>query len=285
MKKIKNLLFILLAVSMLIIGCNTGSGNSGESNGNNNEGGNNNTTPDITPGGSSTSDLGKDAKIIFLHHSTGLKVFNAGVKNHIDNYNSKNGKNYQIEAPYFPTQKYPNGWKNYPYDYWNIWVQKKTDQSKLEDLTKNYNLIIWKHCFPVSKINDSGAGEQDKTLANYKKYYNALKTKMKSFPNTRFIVWTGAVMLDGQIKKEQAENMKEFVTWVKKEWDTPNDNIYIWDFYSLETNGGLYLHPDNANGRDAHPNEKFCKKVAPLFVNRIVNVIEGRGDTTSISGK
>ena len=55
------------------------------------------------------------------------------------------------------------------------------------------------------------------------------------------------------------------------------------DFDTLETEGGLYLLPEYSAG-DSHPNDTFAQQVAPLFGQRLVNVIEGRGDSTSLTG-
>ena len=42
---------------------------------------------------------------------------------------------------------------------------------------------------------------------------------------------------------------------------------------------GLYLRNEHAAAPDnSHPNEIFSQKVAPLFAQRIVDVIETRGD-------
>ena len=71
---------------------------------------------------------------------------------------------------------------------------------------------------------------------------------------------------------------------MRDKWDEPGDNIYVWDFRSLETEGGLYLKDANAEG-DSHPNKKFSKKAAPLFCRRVVDVIRGAGDTASKTGE
>ena len=73
---------------------------------------------------------------------------------------------------------------------------------------------------------------------------------------------------------------------MKEEWDEPGDNIFLWDFYELETEGGLYVKDAYASGGgDSHPNTGFCTQVAPYLGQRLVNVIEGRGDSTRIDGK
>ncbi len=228
--------------------------------------------------GSPAKDMGREVKIIFLHHSTGQNVWNYGkIRDWFRKYNKANNKNYQVEDKW-----YPKG-GNYPYDYWKLWVSGN-DSSELKNLAEKYDVIIWKHCFPVSVIKESGNKPEDKTLANYKKQYNELKEKMHEFPDTRFIVWTGAVQLG--ISETQAKNMRAFVKWVRSEWNENNDNIYIWDFYALETEGGLYLAPKNAkNSSDSHPGKEFCERVAPLLANRIVSVIQGAGNKTSFTGR
>ncbi|MBI5531282.1 MAG: hypothetical protein HY898_01105 [Deltaproteobacteria bacterium] len=235
--------------------------------------------------------MGADAKIIFLHHSTGGVIWGGGVDDFITSYNTANAKTYNIIEQAFPKDS-PYGWNNYPYDYWNIWVnhagpQEYQTEPTLEILTQSYNVIIFKHCFPVSGIEADGTPDvtsDAKTVANYKLQYAALKTKLREFPSNRFIVWTGAALKQDATDAEQGERAKDFFDWVKGTWDEKGDNIFVWDFWQLETEGGLYLTDANASG-DSHPNDTFAKKVAPLFGKRIVDVIEGRGDTGSLTGE
>jgi hypothetical protein len=237
--------------------------------------------------------LAKNAKIIFLHHSTGENVWNGGVADWFTAYNAKNGVSYSIKEQAFPKDS-PYGWENYPYDYWNIWVKHAgpkpfKQEPTLEMLTKDYDVIVFKHCFPVSNVDaDTGEADvasSDKRLENYKLQYEALKKKMHEFPDTRFVVWTGAAQTKDNIDEDSAKRAKEFFEWVKNEWDEKDDNIYIWDFYALETEGGLYLQDKNSSDGDSHPNEAFCRQVAPLLGRRITDVIEGRGDTGDLTGK
>jgi hypothetical protein len=253
-----------------------------------------NTTPPknintnfIFPGGTNIS-------IILLHHSTGGCVWAGGVPEWFTAYNSSNQVNYAITERAYPKSS-PYGWENYPYDYWNIWVNhagysQYLDEDTLELLTPNYDVIVFKHCFPVSGLG-SDPGNADiasdtKTIENYKLQYNALKTKMHEFSSNRFIIWTGAALLEANTTPEQATNAFNFFEWVKNIWDEPGDNIFVWDFYTLETGGGIYLVLSNAeNASDDHPNTNFCKSVAPYFGQRVVNVIIGNGDTSSITGQ
>ena len=67
---------------------------------------------------------------------------------------------------------------------------------------------------------------------------------MRSFPDTTFIVWTGAALTEATTTPDEAQRTREFFDWVKAEWDEPGDNIFLWDFYELETEGGPYMKPE-----------------------------------------
>jgi hypothetical protein len=232
--------------------------------------------------------------ILFLHHSTGNKVWNGGVKKWLNEYNHRNKTNYEIVEQIFPKSS-PYGWNNYPFDYWNIWVNHQGDkpymrEPTLEMICAQYTVIIFKHCFPVCKILEDvdkpDVTSKEKRVENYKMQYEALKTKIQQFPNKKFVVWTGATLVRGATNKTEAARAQAFFEWVKNEWDEPGDNIFLWDFHALETDGGLYMKDEYAvNSGDSHPNTAFCNRVAPLLAQRIVDVIEGMGDNTSLTGE
>ena len=250
-----------------------------------------------------------EIKILFLHHSTGYNIWKGdtktlevkGIKIGEDyavpkwfkEYNKSKGTSYKISEQIFPKME-PYGWENYPYDYYNIWVKNSGDKAymnepTLEMLTKENKVIIFKHCYPVSGLKSDTVNidinSPKKTVENYKLQYMALKQKMLEFPDTKFIVWTGAVMVKSRLSEANANLAKSFTDWLRITWDTDNDNIYLWDFYELETEGELYLKPEYAVAPDnSHPNEAFAQKVAPLFCQRIVDVIENNGTKTTLTG-
>lgn len=260
-----------------------------------------------------------DMNILYIHHSTGgviwqgekasiptraLRKISTGLADAFggkaqlpllfDQYNKDNNKNYVIKEMAFPKAA-PYGWHNYPYDYYDIWVKNAGNQPYMEEptleiLTRQYEVIIFKHCYPVSNIKadqDISSLDSDyKSLANYKLQYNALKDKIHEFPNTKFILWTGAVQVKSALPEDEALRAKEFFTWVKEEWDLPEDNIYLWDFYELETEGDLYLKEEYArSSSDSHPNDVFALKAVGLIFNRIVDVIENNGTRTNLKGE
>ena len=257
--------------------------------------------------------------IIYLHHSTGgviwqgekasiftraARKISTGLSEAIggkaklpslfEKYNQENNKNYLIKEMIFPKAS-PYGWHNYPYDYYNIWVKNAgtepyMEEPTLEMLTKQYQVIIFKHCFPVSNIqadkDTANINSDYKSLSNYMLQYNALRDKLHEFPGTKFIVWTGAALVKAAVSEDEAKRAKEFFTWLKDEWDLPGDNIHIWDLYSLETEGGLYFKEEYAtSSNDSHPNTEFAVKAVQLIFNRIIDVIENDGKRTNLTGE
>ena len=245
--------------------------------------------------------------VLFLHHSTGrficmgnMSEGKADVFSWFEKYNEGQGKNVNFIDREFPKARKSRfsleyGWKNYPFDYYNIWVKngdKKSfkNEPTLKTLALLWDVIIFKHCYPVSAmIEDDGNGDinsEKKTLPNYKLQYNALKEEMKKYPETKFIVWTGAALTEKETNETSARLAKEFFSWVKEEWDEEGDNIYVWDYYELETEGELYLKDEYAVGEwDSHPNKAFSAKVAPLFCQRVVDVMMNDGTKTNLKGE
>lgn len=248
-----------------------------------------------TSRGGGTDDLGRDARIAYLHHSTGGAIWDGGVQGFIEDWNGSHGTRYVITGITYPltTGGYP--WANYPYDYWNLWVSftgtsRDRGELNLDDLAASYDVIVLKHCFPVSAIAaDTGTpsvSSSARTAENYRLQYAALKARLRRFPTKRFVVWTGAALTQASTTAAQAQRARDFFAWVKGTWDEPGDNIFVWDFFEIETAGGLYLLDTwAASPSDSHPNATLAALAAPLIGRRIVDVIEGRGDVGSLTGQ
>jgi len=242
------------------------------------------------------SDTGEKTEIVFLHHSTGGAIWKGStnryvhkitgkgdVERYFSKYNKANNTAYAITDLVFPKNE-PYGWKNYPYDYYNIWVKNAGDQPYLEEptlemLTGSYDIVIFKHCYPVGIIQENTGNpdidSDERRLENYKLQYQALKDKMHEFKDHKFILWTPAALVENNTTEAQAQRTREFYEWVMNDWDEEGDNIYLWDFYQLETEGGLYLKNEYAmSPDDSHPNPSFSGKVAPLFAQFIIDVVE-----------
>ncbi len=164
------------------------------------------------------------------------------------------------------------------------------EEPTLEMLTKEYQIIIFKHCFPSSNIQadqePADINSDLKTVSNYKLQYLALRDKLHEFPDTKFILFTGAVQVKSSVTEDEAKRAKEFFRWVIDEWDLPGDNIHLWDLYSLQTEGGLYFRDEYAASKnDSHPNENFAGKAVMLLFNRIIDIIEYNGTRTQLTGE
>lgn len=248
----------------------------------------------------------KSTNIIFLHHSTGSRIWRGNpskikykllkipdTRKWLNKYNIATKSSYIIEERSFP-KKSPYGWNNYPYDYYNIWIKHAgnkpyMEEPTLEMLTGKYDLIIFKHCFPVSSVhadsNNADINSNIRSIENYKLQYMALKEKMRTFPETKFLLWTPAVLVKNKTNTEEAKRIKAFYHWVVNSWDEKGDNIYLWDFYTLETEGGLFLKPEYAESvNNSHPNREFSGMVSRYFANRIIQVLEDKGDISDIRG-
>ncbi len=249
--------------------------------------------------------------LAFLHHSTGGVIWE-GDPSQLDpvvvkknrrlkaqlpimfaEYNEAHTKNYVIKEIIFPKAE-PYGWNNYPYDYYNIWVKNAGEkpfmkEPTLEMLTSQFQVIVFKHCFPSSNIlGDNGIADINsdiKTLSNYKQQYLALRDKIHEFSDNKFILFTGAVQVKSFLSEEEAIRAREFYNWVVNDWDLPDDNIFIWDLYQLQTEGGLYFKDEYAvSPNDSHPNKEFAGMAATLLFNRIIDIIENNGTTTDLAG-
>jgi hypothetical protein len=257
--------------------------------------------------------------IIFLHHSTGGVIWEGGssslasnmarkVSNRLadflspkaklpalfDEFNEKQNKNYRIKEMIFPKPA-PYGWNNYPFDYYNIWVKNSGQrpflgEPTLELLTKEFQVIIFKHCFPSSNIladlDSADINSDIKTISNYKLQYLILRDKLHDFPDTKFILFTGPAQVKSLTTEDQARRSREFYEWVTRDWDLPFDNIYLWDLYKLQTGGDLYFRDDYAvSPYDSHPNEEFASKAVKLLFNRIIDIVENKGSGTQLTGE
>lgn len=224
----------------------------------------------------------------------GDRLWSGGVADFLRRWNAEHATDYRITAVTYPatTGGYP--WANYPYDYWNLWVRhgganRDRAEQTLEDLALAYDVIVFKHCFSVSRLKDvpgpASASSDVKTLGNFKLQYEALKARLHEFPRTRFILWTGPVLDRRSTDPEQARRAREFFDWVRETWDEKGDNIHLWDFYALSADETGVLAPGYSKAPgDSHPSALLARKAAPLLGRRIVDVIEGRGDVSSATG-
>lgn len=243
-------------------------------------------------------------KAIFLHHSTGGAVYSEGnVAQWVTSHNAQNSTDYSITEFAYPND--PWGWENYPYDFWKLWVNGSCNNTLdniqcLDRLCQNYELIIFKHCFPGAGIGeDSGSGDvtsSNKTIPNYQLQYRALLGLFDQYPNNKFMVWTLAPLHRLATSTEQAQRAAQFVHWVKNTWLTEDGknhpNVSIFDFFGLAAEqssspaSGVqyclkYDYEGDHNGSDSHPNTTANVTIGPLFAQQVVNTLADNASTIS----
>jgi hypothetical protein len=236
--------------------------------------------------------------IIFLHHSTGWGLYTEGhVAEWITSFNTTHGTSYNLVERSFPDTPYP--WDNYPYDYWNLWINNTCNNSNpkiacISSLCASYDVIIFKHCYPGSAISDDdpipSASSSKRTLANYKLQYRALRSLMDSYPHNKFIVWTLVPLHRLATNVTAAAKAGQFADWVKNDWLTEDGrshpNIFVFDFwgYAAESNPSpvngkvnclKYNYEYDHNVADSHPNKIANETIGPAFAQFIVNVAKG----------
>lgn len=234
-------------------------------------------------------------RVLFLHHSTGAGVWgypDKGVPAWFSDYNAAHNTAFVVEERSYPTGSYP--WNNYPYDYWNLWINGACDSGEasiecMNPLAADHEIIIFKHCFPGANVGpDTGANiaSSYRSLENYKLQYRALRDMMDSYPGTKFIVWTLAPLHRLATDAAHAERAAEFVAWVNNDFLTedgqPHPNIFIFDFWSIvaetdpapaqgATNCLKYEYEGNHSGSDSHPNGAANNAAGPLFAQFIAD--------------
>ncbi len=263
------------------------------------------TQTDTEPEPSTDDPMEGQINTVILHHSVGRKMWGTGwgtghaVEEWFAQHNADNATTYQIAELYFPTMNYFE--RNDPYDYWKLWIDKAgadppyQQQPDLDAITAEYDVVVLKHCYSTSEMvpddEDPRVDSEVRTLANFKLQYEALKGKLHAYTQTRFLVWTLPAHVIARTDEQQAQIATEFAAWVKEDWDDFGDNIYLWDFRQLETDGGLYLPDERSAAKDeavpddSHPSWEFASQTYSLLTQRIVDVIEGRGDVGDITGK
>lgn len=242
----------------------------------------------------------KSQDVIFLHHSVGNNVYEDGkVAEWIDAYNSESGRSINLSERDYPDTPWP--WNNYPYDWWKLWVDGSCNSADpdiecLNTLAEDYDLIIFKQCYPGASIlansETPDVTSDVKTVDNYKEQYRALRGVFDSYPDTRFMVWTLTPLHRLSTNTDRANRAHEFVEWVKNEWlsedGQAHPNIYVFDFFGLIAEPDpspeygaqyrlKYIFERSHSESDSHPNDSANAYVGPHFAIAITEVFYPEG--------
>ncbi len=225
-------------------------------------------------------------RAIFLHHSVGLNILeDGGVRLMLakaapdlalwdHGYNEQGlrdaagkttGQNYNIPAD-----------DTTPIGYATLFSQEVTSppQNALSHLLE-YDVIIFKSCFPVSSI------KSEAQLEEYKICYRKIRQTIDNHPDKLFIYFTPPPQTIAETNLEEARRARVLATWLKSgEFSAKAANLAIFDLYSLLADNnpkssryGMLQSEFVRQGlrfwkptHDSHPNEKANQFVAPKLV-------------------
>jgi hypothetical protein len=241
--------------------------------------------------------MATDSSVVLLHHSTGGIVYDNGVASALSDRNTEDGTTYTIASVEYPSEAVP--WANYPHEWWYYWVDSPGagGQTTLATLCATYDVIVFKCCYPVSEVVANSTPDitsEVRSDENYRLQMAAVFAECAAHPNNRFVFWTGALHSQSQTTEAQATRALAWFNYLRT-LSLPS-NVYLWDFAWLESHTeaersdpslaqGLYaLDANTVSETDSHPTAAFGASVAPLFVDRVISVLEGTGRSTSILG-
>lgn len=239
-------------------------------------------------GGGTGGQTGGGKRVLFLHHSTGAKILGGGVTAAYKKLRADDTFSDEL----YPTNKYggtedPNLWVNGPQEYDYLWAgtdpsnpgARHRNQKSLDDLVGAADIIILKHCFTTGDMDaDQPSSPYDfhRRLTNFKTAYTNLKKKLTEdkYKKTKFIFWT----IPPRSNKTQSADNETFRKWVLNDWDEKGDNIFVFDYRHLVTQGKNDKMPGGFTTDGGHPSTTMAKAAAPCFAQRVADVANGDGD-------
>ncbi len=225
-------------------------------------------------------------KLLFIHHSTGANLIAQGNLRKLLKEKSPNIEFWdhsynllplwQITArviPYYTGLCDKDG-KLTGTDY-KIKITN-TDPQGYADLFSQeiswlaeYDIIMFKSCFPVTKI------ETDEQLQHYKDRYLKIRESIDKLPNKKFFLFTPPPLRAEMTKPEYAQRARNFANWLKSiEYLGERKNMVTFDFFDFLADKDNFLKKDYCPliPFDSHPNKRANQEVAKELVNFINRV-------------
>jgi hypothetical protein len=154
-----------------------------------------------------------------------------------------------------------------------------------------FDVIVFKSCFPVSAIKN------ELELEQYKQHYTAMRETFIRHPHILFVVLTQPPLIPATLvgtfvarkmrwmwtNSEDAARARDFSRWLTSHdfrMDLPN--LVTFDFFDLlaepadSDKDPNTLRGEYRSGRfgyDAHPNEEANRSIAPIFVDTLMDNI------------
>lgn len=237
-------------------------------------------------------------KIIFIHHSTGAGFIRYGnirqnlkqklpeVEFFDHGYNLNFPKNFQTKFyPYLAglsdskgsamhiDYQIPDDNTN-PDGLFKLFTLNPKEDNALSKILK-YDMIIFKSCFPVTKITS------DKMLEDYKHYYEEMKSVFANHPEKTFLALTPLPLRSELTKPEFASRAKTFANWLVNEFPKNSNTTFALDIFDLLSESEVDSKFENTLKReycktlpfDSHPNKSGSKIAGEAIVEKVINII------------
>lgn len=210
-------------------------------------------------------------RIIFMHHSTGQGVIWGGdvredfvalgyafwdhgynEEGLIDPQGAYLGVNWDVPGD----NTDPDGWHA-------IFQQPVTDPpANTFSHMLQYDVIIFKSCFPSSHITGEGMLEQ------YKRYFLDMRAVMDQHPDKLFIPFTTPPLVPNETDAESAARAQRWAAYLTSdEYLSGHPNIVVFDFFTLLADENGYLRAEYRSDEwDSHPNDIANRVAGPELV-------------------
>lgn len=125
-----------------------------------------------------------------------------------------------------------------------------------------YDVILFKSCFPTSNITD------DEMLANYKGDYLRIRETVDAHPDTLFIALTPPPLVPNETEPANAARAREWAAYlVSDEFVGGRRNLAAFDLFSLLADAdGVLRQEYRGDEWDSHPNEFANRTVGPELI-------------------
>lgn len=172
-------------------------------------------------------------KVYFIHHSTGEIYWNGGMEKALEDHG------YTGSAPWWDGGTDPQDFPTLFNDA-NNW-----------DILNNYDIIIFKSCFPASDITS------DSMLADYKTWYKELYNVYRAHSDKLFVPMSTPPLLESHTSYSAAQRAIAFENWLIGDYKNNynGNNLAPFGLHTLLDDDSGYLHSDFiSDPNDDHPN-------------------------------
>ena len=214
----------------------------------------------------------RQIKVIFLHHSCGQNLIEEGqVREELTGLGYEFfDHGYNGDGLRLPDGTWTGGNFDVPDDNTDpdglaeIFSQPLLDPpDNTFSLLMQYDVIVFKSCFPVSNIGDDGQ------LAAYRSHYLSIRDTVDQYPEKLFVVVTQPPQVPNNTDDDEAQRARMFTDWLASdEYLEEHPNLVTFNFFDLLANEDHVLRSEyRVDPWDAHPNEAANREIGPVFVD------------------